>query len=189
MPGPRDPPALPTTSERGPQGARCAHCVRLRLAGASAVERPRDVRPGGGGDQLLEGVTALQTSDDGKVLTKTNFDDIYDQPDPRAYYRWLGSYDYAVPHYGKQMFRQVMDALPVANPTLVDLCCSYGVNSALLKHDLELSDLYEHYTSPEVAGLPVEELAALDREFYASVRSRWWTTTATWTSDATTPRR
>lgn len=115
-------------------------------------------------------MTALQTSDDGKVLAKTNFDDIYDQPDPRAYYRWLGSYDYAVPHYGQQMFRQVLDALPVAQPTLVDLCCSYGVNSALLKHDLELSDLYERYTSPEVLGLPTEELAELDREFYASVR-------------------
>jgi hypothetical protein len=112
----------------------------------------------------------VQTSDDDRVLAKTNFDDIYDQSDPRAYYRWLGSYDYAVPHYGKQMFRQVLDALPVAQPTLVDLCCSYGVNAALLKHDLELSDLYERYRSPELADLPADELAELDREFYASVR-------------------
>jgi len=115
-------------------------------------------------------VTALQASDDGRVLAKTNFDDIYDQSDPRAYYRWLGSYDYAVPHYGAQMFRQVLDALPVAKPTLVDLCCSYGVNAALLRHDLELSDLYERYRSPELADLPSDELAERDREFYASVR-------------------
>ena len=115
-------------------------------------------------------MTALQASDDGRVLAKTNFDDIYDQSDPRAYYRWLGSYDYAVPHYGAQMFRQVLDALPVAKPTLVDLCCSYGVNAALLSHDLELSDLYERYRSPELADLPSDELAELDREFYASVR-------------------
>lgn len=112
----------------------------------------------------------MQASDDDRVLAKTNFDDIYDQSDPRAYYRWLGSYDYAVPHYGKQMFRQVLDALPVAHPTLVDLCCSYGVNAALLKHDLELSDLYERYRSSELADLPTDELAELDREFYASVR-------------------
>jgi hypothetical protein len=104
------------------------------------------------------------------VLAKTNFDDIYDQPDPRSYFRMLGTYDYAVPHYGQQVFRQVLDALPVDQPTLVDLCCSYGINAALLKHDIELQDLYDRYVSDEVADLSSEELADLDREFYAGLR-------------------
>lgn len=101
--------------------------------------------------------------------TKTSFDGIYDESDPRSYYGHLGSFDYSVPHYGQQVFRQVLDALAVERPTVVDLCCSYGVNAALLKHDLELSDLYDHYRAEAVADLSSEELAALDREFFASV--------------------
>lgn len=104
------------------------------------------------------------------VLAKANFNDVYDQPDPRRYFRALGAWDYAAPHYGQQVFRQVLDALPVEQPTVVDLCCSYGINAALLKHDLELRDLYDHYRSDEVADLSAEELADLDHEFYASVR-------------------
>jgi hypothetical protein len=102
------------------------------------------------------------------TLAKTNFDGVYDQPDPRSYYRSLGAHDYAVPHYGQQVFRRVLDALAVERPKLVDLCCSYGVNAALLKHDLELRDLYDRYRSDELAELSVDELADLDREFYAS---------------------
>ena len=121
-------------------------------------------------DDQAKGIT-METTDTEAVLAKTNFDDIYDQADPRSYYRWLGAYDYAVPHYGQQVFRQVIAELAVEQPTIVDLCCSYGVNAALLKHDLELSDLYERYRSDEVADLSSGELAELDREFYAGVRS------------------
>jgi hypothetical protein len=112
----------------------------------------------------------MEPTDTEPVLAKTNFDGIYDQADPRSYYRSLGAYDYAVPHYGQRVFRHVLDALPVEQPTVVDLCCSYGINAALLKHDVELRDLYDRYRSAEVADLSTEELAALDREFYASVR-------------------
>jgi hypothetical protein len=116
-----------------------------------------------------EGITVEITGAE-PVLAKANFDDIYDQPDPRSYFRALGAFDYCVPHYGQQVFDRVLDALPVEQPTLVDLCCSYGVNAALFKHDLDLRDLYDHYRSDDVAKLSVEELAELDREFYASVR-------------------
>ena len=104
------------------------------------------------------------------VLAKANFNDVYDRPDPRSYFRALGAWDYSAPHYGQHVFRRVLEALPVEQPTLVDLCCSYGVNAALLKHDIDLCDLYDHYRSDEVADLSTEELVDLDREFYASVR-------------------
>lgn len=112
----------------------------------------------------------METTGAEPVLSKTSFDDIYDESDPRSYFRQLGAYDYAVPHYGQQVFRQVLDALPVEQPTLVDLCCSYGINAALLKHDVGLRDLYDRYRSDEVAHLSAGELAELDREFYAGVR-------------------
>lgn len=104
------------------------------------------------------------------VAGKADFDDIYDRPDPRAYYRELGAYDYAVPHHGQRVFRHVLDALDTEQATVVDLCCSYGVNAALLKHDLELADLYDHYRSERWAELSPEELARIDREFYSDKR-------------------
>ncbi|TDC08394.1 hypothetical protein E1267_10260 [Nonomuraea longispora] len=105
-----------------------------------------------------------------RKLEKAGFNDIYDRPDPRAYYERLGSLDYAVPHHGQQVFLKVLDALDVDSPTVVDLCCSYGVNAALMKCDLTLDDLYGHYGDDPVAHLATEELIDEDRGFYQSRR-------------------
>lgn len=104
------------------------------------------------------------------ALEKANFDEIYVQPDPREYFRQLGNLDYEVPQYGKQVFRQVLDAYPADQPTVIDLCCSYGINGALLRCDLDLSDLYSRYTSPEVAAMSTAELLEADRAFYSERR-------------------
>ncbi len=101
---------------------------------------------------------------------KANFDDVYDHPDPRAYYHELSKLGYEVPRYGQRVFDAVLDALPVDDPTVLDLCCSYGVNAALLKHDLDLDDLYDHYRDEKIADLSRDALAAADRAFYAEHR-------------------
>jgi hypothetical protein len=103
---------------------------------------------------------------------KTRFDDIYDQPDPRDYFRTLAPYEYEIPHHAQAVFRRTRElrsrALATGQPlTVLDLCCSYGVNAALLNHDVTLADLYAHYTSPKVAALTTQELIERDKEFYA----------------------
>ncbi|MFD4630872.1 hypothetical protein ACFVYR_09260 [Streptomyces sp. NPDC058284] len=107
---------------------------------------------------------------------KTRFDDIYDQPDPRAYFRTLAPYEYEIPQHAQAVFRRTRDLRarqrsggegPV---TVLDLCCSYGINAALLNHDLTLADLYAHYTCDEAAALTPHELVERDKEFYASRR-------------------
>ena len=45
------------------------------------------------------------------------------------------------------------------------------MNATLLGHDLTLEDLYAHYASPELAGLPTEGLLEADRAFYAGHRN------------------
>ncbi|WP_406287832.1 hypothetical protein [Embleya sp. NBC_00896] len=106
----------------------------------------------------------------------TRFDDIYDQPDPRAFFRALGAWDYQTPHHAQEIFRRLVaarppDARPDAPPiTVLDICCSYGVNAALLNHDLTLDDLYAHYTSAHAAALTTAELIAWDRAWYAAHR-------------------
>ncbi|QES39791.1 hypothetical protein DEJ49_01315 [Streptomyces venezuelae] len=106
---------------------------------------------------------------------KTRFDDIYDQPDPRAYFRTLAPFAYEIPQHAQAVFRRTRDLRARAGGgegpvTVLDLCCSYGINAALLNHDLTLADLYAHYTSDEAAALTPPEMVERDKEFYASRR-------------------
>ncbi|MEV0261764.1 hypothetical protein AB0I49_10510 [Streptomyces sp. NPDC050617] len=104
---------------------------------------------------------------------KTRFDDIYDAPDPRAYFRRLAPLDYEIPHHAQEVFRRTRAerAAAAGGPvTVLDLCCSYGINAALLNHDLTLGDLYAHYTGPEAEALTTAELVERDKAFYAARR-------------------
>ncbi|MFF1380457.1 hypothetical protein [Streptomyces sp. NPDC058308] len=106
---------------------------------------------------------------------KTRFDDIYDQPDPRTYFRTLAPYEYEIPQHAQAVFRRTRElrarlAGSEGPVTVLDLCCSYGINAALLNHELTLADLYAHYTSEEAAALTPDELVERDKEFYASRR-------------------
>ncbi|MEU1827424.1 MULTISPECIES: hypothetical protein [Streptomyces] len=105
---------------------------------------------------------------------KSSFDDIYDRPDPRAYFTRLAPLRYQIPHHAQPVFRALLADRARAHPggpvTMVDLCCSYGINAALVNHDLTLRELYEHYTSPRTAELSLDELIAVDKEFYAARR-------------------
>ena len=98
---------------------------------------------------------------------KANFDDVYDLPDPRGYFEALGPLDYQTPEHGRRVFSALLQALRTGDgsaPKILDLCCSYGVIAALLKHDLTLEDLYARYASRDLAELTTEELAAADAE-------------------------
>ncbi|MFE4856544.1 hypothetical protein [Streptomyces sp. NPDC056670] len=103
----------------------------------------------------------------------SRFDAIYDQPDPRAYFRALGPLGYRTPGHAQRVFRRLRTALSPAGSaplTVLDLCCSYGINAALLNHEVTLDDLYERYTSREAAAKTPAQLADWDREFYAARR-------------------
>ncbi|MFF3244593.1 hypothetical protein ACFYWY_12860 [Streptomyces sp. NPDC002870] len=107
---------------------------------------------------------------------KSRFDDIYNEPDPRAYFRRLAPLEYEIPHQAQDVFRRTLADRAAARRgtegpvTVLDLCCSYGINAALLNHDLTLPELYAHYTGPETEALTTEELIDVDKEFYASRR-------------------
>jgi SAM-dependent methyltransferase len=105
--------------------------------------------------------------------TMTPFDDIYDQADPRAFFHELGAFGYRTPHHAQRIFRRLA-ALRLRAPgeAVLDLCCSYGINAALLNHEVTLDDLYAHYTSPQAAAMTTEELAEHDRSFFRARRRR-----------------
>lgn len=104
--------------------------------------------------------------------SKASFDHVYDLPDPRGYFRALGALDYRAPEHGRRLFPTLLREIPGTGgpPGVLDLCCSYGVNAALIRHELALQDLYARYASPELAEHAVDELAEEDRAFYAAHR-------------------
>ncbi|WP_435221910.1 hypothetical protein [Streptomyces sp. Tue6028] len=113
---------------------------------------------------------------EGAAEGKARFDDIYDRPDPRAYFGRLAPLEHEIPHHAQRVFRQVAteraafdDGRPRKSAVL-DVCCSYGINAALLNHDVTLAQMYERYTSPACQAMSSAELAARDKEFYARRR-------------------
>jgi hypothetical protein len=104
-------------------------------------------------------------------MAKADFDDIYTARDPRRYFRTLSSYDYQIPaHSGAVFGRLALELADGPCPRIVDLCCSYGINATVLKHDLEFDAIVDHYNDPAVEDLDRDELLALDRDWYARNR-------------------
>lgn len=104
---------------------------------------------------------------DEDVNTKANFGSIYDQRDPRAYFNTLAEFDYRVPQDGADVFRQLLTSRTSPGghtPTALDVCCSYGIVSTLLKSDLTIDEIYRHYDSPTVRSMSVDEVTAADRD-------------------------
>ena len=99
---------------------------------------------------------------------KADFSSMYTRPDPRAYFGTLMPLDYQIPAHGMRFVDSVLASLPeLSDPTTVlDVCCSYGINAALLRSDLSLARLGEHYRDPEVADVPGEVMIARDHEFF-----------------------
>ncbi|MFF4575360.1 hypothetical protein [Streptomyces sp. NPDC001410] len=120
-------------------------------------------RPGSDGTEGVEG-------------GKSRFDDIYGRPDPRAYFRRLAPLEYEIPHHAQPVFRQAateraaLDDGCAHGPAVLDVCCSYGINAALLNHDVTLAEMHERYTYPGTQTMSTDELTASDKEFYAARR-------------------
>lgn len=101
---------------------------------------------------------------------KTVFDDIYTAPDPRSYCEAMQALDYTIPKHALPMFSDLFqdyrEQSGKESVRVLDLGSSYGINAALLRFDLGLSDLYQRYTSPEAQALTTSELMQRDRSDY-----------------------
>ena len=101
---------------------------------------------------------------------KATMDHIYNQHDPRAYFRELTKLEYAIPGRAKPIFQKLIRHLQTRRDDMVsvlDLGCSYGVNAALLKHDLSMADLAEHWGQNKLEDATSEEVAEFDHRFFS----------------------
>lgn len=103
---------------------------------------------------------------------KSSMDHIYDRTDPRAYFRELKSVGYRIPGAAKPILQQLIAALHRRTGETVhvlDIGCSYGINAALLKHDLSIQDLYDRWAQFEQANATADEVVNQDRDFFAGL--------------------
>jgi SAM-dependent methyltransferase len=106
---------------------------------------------------------------------KADFNDVYRHRDPRAYYKVLGALDYVIPEVASPIFAQLVERCVIERGrpiTVLDIGCSYGVNAALLRHDVTLRQLRERYLSPSVQALSPDQVAEYDSRFYSGWPAR-----------------
>ena len=78
-----------------------------------------------------------------------------------------------IPETAKPVFQNVIDAYrSIRNKRkvrIVDVGCSYGINDAMLKGDLEMDQLYSLYTAEGTKTARKDQLLARDRSFMNDV--------------------
>jgi SAM-dependent methyltransferase len=124
-------------------------------------------------EEVIEDKPSLAEAGFGEINeVKENMDHIYDQPDPRAYFRELRKLGYAIPGVAKPTFQKLITHLRRLRGNSVhvlDLGCSYGVNAALLKHDLSMPELYEGWGQEALADATPEDCVAFARRFFGDL--------------------
>lgn len=87
---------------------------------------------------------------------KADFSAIYTRPGPREYFATLMPLDYRIPQRALPLVEAVWAAAGRPS-TVLDVCCSYGINAALLRHTVDLD---------EIAVRAVDPRAGDDAAFY-----------------------
>jgi SAM-dependent methyltransferase len=102
---------------------------------------------------------------------KADFDDIYRAKDPRSYFRVLGGLGYVIPEIAGPALLQLADRLirskgrPI---TILDVGCSYGILSAVMRCGLNIDQLRSRYAKLPLQALSSERLAGFDAHYFAS---------------------
>lgn len=106
----------------------------------------------------------------------TIFDDTYDQPDCRAYFRMMDALGYRNQHHATAAFRAGLAALVRARgitaPRVLDFASSYGIVSLLMRFDVTLGEVLARYRDPAFDAIPPEEVIARDRDWLVGLPCR-----------------
>lgn len=101
---------------------------------------------------------------------KADWGSIYDQPDPRAYFNTLEKLDYIIPSNAKPVFQKIISQLRRQRKQdeicVLDLGCSYGINAALLKHDVSMEELYSHWTRDDLEIATSEDVIKIYQKYF-----------------------
>ena len=106
----------------------------------------------------------------------TIFDDTYDQPDCRAYFRMMDRLGYRNQHHAVAAFRAGLGALMaargIARPRILDFASSYGIVTLLMRHEITLGQVFARYRDPAFDDLAPDEVIARDRAWLGALARR-----------------
>ncbi len=104
----------------------------------------------------------------------TIFDDTYDQPDCRAYFRMMDRLGYRNQHHAVTAFRAGLDEMMrlrgVRAPRILDFASSYGIVTALLGRDLTLAQVFARYREARFDHAASDEVIVWDRDWLSGHR-------------------
>ena len=96
---------------------------------------------------------------------------IYAEPDPRAYFRVLHGLDYRIPELAGPVFRNVIQSAAEARGArarVLDLGCGFGINAALLRYRLDMNRLAHRFRDLDASDILPDRVVELDRNYFAS---------------------
>ncbi|WP_338549154.1 hypothetical protein [Roseovarius phycicola] len=104
----------------------------------------------------------------------TIYDNIYDLPDCRSYYRAMHNAGFRTAHFASTAFRAVLAELKhlrgLDQATVMDFASGYGIAPALMRHDVALDDVLSRYVEPWFDEATTEDVIAKDREWFQNRR-------------------
>ncbi len=104
----------------------------------------------------------------------TIFDDIYDLPDCRSYYRAMDNAGFRTAHYAVTAFRsalaQIKQQRGLDQATVVDFASGYGIAAQLMRHRLGLAEVLSRYRDPWYDEALTQDVIATDRAWLAELR-------------------
>lgn len=99
----------------------------------------------------------------------TVFDETYNRPDARPYYRMLWQLGYRNHANAVPVFRAVLDEITrmrgLTAPHVFDFASSYGIVTALMKHEISAQDFLGRYDDPALDGFDASGMIAADRSW------------------------
>ncbi|WP_430448185.1 class I SAM-dependent methyltransferase [Rhodophyticola sp.] len=107
---------------------------------------------------------------------KANFSGVYNEKTPHAYFSTMRRLEYQIPENAKPQINAVIDQIKrqgQSSVSVLDLGCSYGVLSALIRFGLPLDTLYQRYrltTASNVSDFSQEATWYADRAQRDDVR-------------------
>ncbi|MEO1694811.1 MAG: hypothetical protein AAFR55_06200, partial [Pseudomonadota bacterium] len=96
---------------------------------------------------------------------------IFQQSDPRGFYRVMFGLDYDLPDSASVLIRQMLRKrrATLGRPLKVlDLGCGYGTLPALIRHALDMDQLAHRYRDLDWSEIDTDKLIAMDRHYFAA---------------------
>ena len=106
----------------------------------------------------------------------TIYDDIYDLPDCRSYYRAMDHAGFRTAHFATTAFLAVLAELKrvraLSQTRVTDFASGYGIAAQLMRHEIVLDDVLHRYRDPWFDEASTEAVIAADLDWLAPFSSR-----------------